>query len=67
MVDSDGLEAVNVRIPDELLKIIDGLVEKGLFSSRAEAIREFLREYAIESANNTTSSRASSGKNGGGR
>ncbi len=49
LVDSDGLEAVNVRIPDELLRVIDGLVKKGVFSSRAEAIREFLREYALES------------------
>lgn len=49
LVDSDGLDAVNVRIPDELLRVIDGLVKKGVFSSRAEAIREFLREYALES------------------
>jgi Arc/MetJ-type ribon-helix-helix transcriptional regulator len=47
--DSDSLEAVNVRLPDELLKILDSLVAKGIFSSRSEAIREFCREYAIES------------------
>ncbi|HIH24841.1 TPA: ribbon-helix-helix protein, CopG family [Candidatus Woesearchaeota archaeon] len=46
--DSDGLEAVNVRLPDELLRAIDLLVKKGVFSSRSEAIREFCREYAIE-------------------
>ncbi len=49
LVDSDGLDSVNVRIPDELLRIIDSLVTKGIFSSRAEAIREFLREYTLES------------------
>jgi metal-responsive CopG/Arc/MetJ family transcriptional regulator len=47
--DSDGLEAVNVRLPDELLSILDGIVKKGIFSSRSEAIREFCREYALES------------------
>lgn len=47
--DSDGLEAVNVRLPDELLKTIDSLIQKGVFANRSEAIREFCREYALES------------------
>lgn len=47
--DSDGLETVNVRLPDELLKVLDELVKRGLFANRSEAIREFCREYALES------------------
>ena len=34
---------ISVRIPDELLKEVDYLVEKGVFQSRAEAIRYALR------------------------
>jgi metal-responsive CopG/Arc/MetJ family transcriptional regulator len=44
----DRLETLNVRLPDELLAVLDGLVDKGLFSNRSEAIREFLREYVLE-------------------
>lgn len=45
---AENLETVNVRLPEELLKIIDQLVERGIFSSRSEAIRDFCREYAQE-------------------
>jgi len=41
-------ETLTVRLPDELVRILDSLVEKGLFSNRSEAIREFLREYVEE-------------------
>jgi len=39
---------INVRLPDEVIRITDSLVEKELFSNRSEAIREFLREYLEE-------------------
>lgn len=45
----DALETVNVRLPDEIIRILDDLVAKGIFSSRSEAIREFARQYVIES------------------
>lgn len=49
MDDSSKLETVNVRLPDEIIKVLDGLVEKGLFSNRSEAIREFARQYVNDS------------------
>ena len=42
------LETLNVRLPDEIIKLLDQLVERGLFANRSEAIREFVREYVIE-------------------
>jgi len=27
------------RVPDDLIKVIDGLVEKGIFDSRSDAVR----------------------------
>ena len=39
---------LNVRLPDEVIRILDSLVEKKLFSSRSEAIRDFLREHLEE-------------------
>jgi Arc/MetJ-type ribon-helix-helix transcriptional regulator len=45
--DDNRLETLNVRLPDEVIKILDQLVEKGLFANRSEAIREFCREYVL--------------------
>jgi len=39
-------EIINVRIPKEIVKKIDVIIEKNLFTSRSELIRHFLREYA---------------------
>ncbi len=36
---------VNVRLPKEVVEILDTLVERQLFLSRSEAIREFCRDY----------------------
>ncbi len=36
---------LNVRVSDELLEFLDSLVEKGFFTSRSEAVREFAREF----------------------
>jgi Arc/MetJ-type ribon-helix-helix transcriptional regulator len=41
----DDLETITVRLPDEILRILDELIDKGLFSSRSEAIRDFVREH----------------------
>jgi Arc/MetJ-type ribon-helix-helix transcriptional regulator len=45
---SDNLANVRIRLPDEVIRILDDLVGRGLFTSRSEAIREFAREYVIE-------------------
>jgi len=42
------IDIINVRLPKGLISILDSLVEKNLFSSRSEAIREFSREYVLE-------------------
>ena len=39
------IEIVNVRLPSEIVKWLDLLVEKGVYNNRSEAIREFCREY----------------------
>ncbi|MFH1916449.1 MAG: ribbon-helix-helix domain-containing protein [Nanoarchaeota archaeon] len=39
---------INVRLTRELAENLDLLIKKKIFSSRAEAIREFCREYIIE-------------------
>ncbi|NQU97889.1 ribbon-helix-helix protein, CopG family [Candidatus Woesearchaeota archaeon] len=41
------MEIVNVRLPKEIVSILDSLVKKKLFLSRSEAIREFSREYVL--------------------
>jgi Arc/MetJ-type ribon-helix-helix transcriptional regulator len=47
------LETVNIRLPDELLSMLDALVERGIFANRSEAIREFAREYILEQRRGT--------------
>jgi len=38
-----SIRIVNVRIPKEVTFWLDSLVQKGVYKSRAEAIREFSR------------------------
>jgi metal-responsive CopG/Arc/MetJ family transcriptional regulator len=38
----------NIRLTKELVGLLDSLIEKKIFNSRAEAIREFCREYITE-------------------
>ncbi|MGV8086792.1 MAG: ribbon-helix-helix domain-containing protein [Candidatus Woesearchaeota archaeon] len=45
---SEKIEVVNIRLSKELINIIDSLVEKGLYSSRSEFIRDICRDYALE-------------------
>jgi len=42
------IEVLNVRLPAEIVKWLDSLVEKGIYNSRSEAIRDFCREYVNE-------------------
>ena len=41
-------EVVNVRLPKEIVSILDSLINKNIYSSRSEAIREISREYVLE-------------------
>jgi len=45
---TSDIEVLNVRLPSEIVKWLDSLVEKGIYKSRSEAIREFCREYINE-------------------
>ncbi|MBU1975026.1 MAG: ribbon-helix-helix domain-containing protein [Nanoarchaeota archaeon] len=42
----------NVRLSRDLVRMLDSLVKKKLFSSRSEAIRVFCREYIHENSDN---------------
>ena len=39
------IHILNVRLPDEIVKWIDELVEKNIYGNRSEAVRDFIREY----------------------
>ena len=41
-----GDKVVPIRLDDELLRLIDELVELGVYNSRSEALREFIRTGA---------------------
>ncbi|MEM4637910.1 MAG: ribbon-helix-helix domain-containing protein [Candidatus Woesearchaeota archaeon] len=45
---TEKTEIVNVRLTSELIDLIDSYIEKGLYSSRAEFIREMCRNYVLE-------------------
>ena len=38
-------EILNVRLPKDLVDWVDSLVEKGIYYSRSEMIRDTLREF----------------------
>jgi Arc/MetJ-type ribon-helix-helix transcriptional regulator len=38
-----GSKVVSVRLDDELLKLVDELVRLGVYGSRSEALRDFIR------------------------
>jgi Arc/MetJ-type ribon-helix-helix transcriptional regulator len=40
-------KVIPVRVDEELLRLIDELVRLGLYSSRSEAIRDFIRVGAV--------------------
>jgi metal-responsive CopG/Arc/MetJ family transcriptional regulator len=46
--DIEGVEVLNIRLPEDLILELDSLVERRVFRSRSEAIREFAREYVQE-------------------
>ena len=43
---AQDIHVLNVRLPDEVIKWIDSLVKSGIYNSRSEALREFIRESA---------------------
>jgi hypothetical protein len=45
---TEQTEILNVRLPAKIISVLDVLVEKGLYTNRSEAVREFLRQYVLE-------------------
>ncbi|NTV23276.1 MAG: ribbon-helix-helix protein, CopG family [Nanoarchaeota archaeon] len=39
---------INVRLPEDIISWIDVLVDRKVFNSRSEAIREFSRDYVLK-------------------
>lgn len=44
------IHVLNVRLPRDVIDWIDSLVKQGVFNSRSEAIRSFVRDHLAESA-----------------
>jgi Arc/MetJ-type ribon-helix-helix transcriptional regulator len=42
------IHVLNVRLPDDTIQWIDSLVKQGVFNSRSEAIRAFIRDNLKE-------------------
>jgi hypothetical protein len=42
------MQTIQIRIPDDILKKIDDIIEKGLFRSRSHLLREALTKYISE-------------------
>lgn len=40
---SGNSDLINVRIPAQIAEWLDSLVKKGIYKSRSEAIRDFIR------------------------
>lgn len=45
---TEKIDVINVRLNSELINMIDSYIEKGIYSSRAEFIREMCRNYVLE-------------------
>ena len=58
-------EILNIRLPDELILELDNLVQKKVFKSRSEAIREFARAYVQEQMHVSQKIAKRSGQEGG--
>jgi len=46
-------DIVNVRLPSEIVSILDSLIKKKIYLSRSEAIRDISREYVLQNRVNS--------------
>lgn len=42
---AEDIHVMNVRLPKEVIEWIDSLVEAGIYGSRSEVVRDFVRDY----------------------
>ena len=59
-------EILNIRLPEELILELDQLVNKRIFKSRSEAVREFAREYVQSQLHNEEKKAKKTGQGGEG-
>ena len=45
---NSDVDIINIRVPKEIVKWLDSLIERGVYSNRSEAVREFSREFVQE-------------------
>jgi len=43
------METLQVRLTGDLIRMVDRLVEQGIYSSRSEAVRDAVRKLVVES------------------
>jgi Arc/MetJ-type ribon-helix-helix transcriptional regulator len=53
-----GSETLNIRLPKEVVSLLDALIDRKLFANRSEAIREFCRDYLKEGEHLNPAARA---------
>lgn len=44
-----AMETVQIRLTEDLIRMVDRLVERGIYSSRSEAVRDAVRKLVVES------------------
>ena len=49
------IELLNVRLSAEMISWLDSLIESGIYKSRGEALRDFIREFVEHDAESQTS------------
>ncbi|MBW2974588.1 ribbon-helix-helix domain-containing protein [Candidatus Woesearchaeota archaeon] len=45
MTNTIEIQTLNVRLPKEIVLWLDSLIERGIYKSRSEAIRDYSRKY----------------------
>ena len=44
-----AMETLQIRLTGDLIRMVDRLVEQGIYSSRSEAVRDAVRKLVVES------------------
>jgi len=47
-VKKTAMETVQIRLTEDLIKMVDRLVKRGIYSSRSEAVRDAVRKLVVE-------------------
>jgi len=44
-----AMETMQIRLTEDLIRMVDRLVERGIYNSRSEAVRDAVRKLVVES------------------